>query len=74
MQKLWVTKTDHLEHRRTLSCEESLALEEDSVATRPSEAAQVKSLELLEMIMNEKLDNLDNENDDLNLFICNTIL
>ena len=51
-----------------------LALEEDSVATRPSEAAQVKSLELLEMIMNEKLDNLDNENYDLNLFICNTIL
>ena len=54
----------------------ALALEEDNVATRPSEAAQVKNLDLLEMIMNEKLDNLDNEtdDDDLNLFICNTIL
>ena len=59
----------------------ALALEEDSVATRPfftsaaSLAALVKNLDLLEMIMNEKLDNLENEtDDDLNLFYCNIIL
>ena len=52
----------------------ALALE-GSVATRPSEAAQVKNLDLLNMIMNEKLDNLENEtDDDLNLFYCNIIL
>ena len=34
-----------------------------------------QNLDLLEMIMNEKLDNLENEtDDDLNLFICNIIL
>ena len=52
----------------------ALALEEDNVATRPSEAAQVKNLDLLD-IMNDKLDNLENEtDDDLNLFYCNIIL
>ena len=54
----------------------ALALEEERIATSPfftsaaSLAALVKNLDLLEMIMNEKLDNLENEtDDDLNLVV-----
>ena len=60
--KFLETKTDHLEHRGLQVVKKALALEEERIATSPfftsaaSLAALVKNLDLLEMIMNEKLD------------------